>query len=98
MNIQALMKQAQSMQKDMLKAKEEIDKMTFIGKSSLVEVEVDGTKKVLKININDKESISVEDLEMLEDMLVVAINSAFSQVDDITAKKMGKFANMPGIF
>lgn len=95
MNIQALMKQAQSLQKDMLKAKEEIDNMTFTGESSFVKVEVKGTKEVLKIEIN--EEISNDDKEMLEDMILIAINQAFEKVDKTTEQKMGKFNNMmPG--
>lgn len=95
MNIQALMKQAQSLQKDMLKAKEEIDNMTFIGESSFVKVEVKGTKEIVKIEIN--EEISNDDKEMLEDMLLIAINQAFEKVDKTTEQKMGKFNNMmPG--
>lgn len=95
MNIQALMKQAQSLQKDMLKAKEEIDNMTFTGESSFIKVEVKGTKEVLKIEIN--EEISNDDKEMLEDMILIAINQAFEKVDKTTEQKMGKFNNMmPG--
>ena len=96
MNIQALMKQAQSLQKDMMKAKEEIDNMTFIGKSSFVSVTVKGDKTVLKVEI-DNDDISSDDKEMIEDMLVVALNDAFSQIDKVTNQKMGKFSNMmPG--
>lgn len=98
MNIQTLMKQAQSMQKDMMKAKEEIDNMTFTGRSSFVEIEVKGTKEVLKVKINADE-ISNDDKEIIEDMVVVALNDAFKQIDDVTADKMGKFSNMmPGMF
>ena len=51
MNIQALMKQAQSLQKDMLKSKEEIDKMEFTSTKDLVTVKVNGKKEVLKVEI-----------------------------------------------
>ena len=47
MNIQALMKQAQTLQKDMMKTKEEIDNMTFTGTSSFVSVTVKGNKEKL---------------------------------------------------
>jgi len=95
MNLQALMKQAQSLQKDMMKAKDEIDNMTFEGESSFVKVEVKGTKEVVKVSI--EEEITNDDKEMLEDMLVIALNQAFSKVDKETEKKMGKFSNMmPG--
>lgn len=96
MNIQALMKQAQSLQKDMMKAKDEIDNMTFTGTSSFVSVTVKGTKEVVKVTI-DNENITSDDKEMIEDMLVVALNDAFKQIDKITEQKMGKFSNMmPG--
>ena len=96
MNIQALMKQAQSLQKEMTKVKEEIDHMTFIGTSSFVRVEVKGTKEVVKVTI-DNDDISSDDKEMIEDMLVIALNDAFKQVDKVTEQKMGKFSSMmPG--
>lgn len=96
MNIQALMKQAQSLQKDMMKAKEEIDNMTFTGNSSFVTVTVKGDKTVEKVTINN-DDISSDDKEMIEDMLVVALNDAFKQIDKVTEEKMGKFSNMmPG--
>ena len=96
MNIQALMKQAQSLQKDMMKTKEEIDNMTFTGTSSFVTVEVKGTKEVLKATI-DNENITSDDKELIEDMLVVALNDAFKQIDKVTEQKMGKFSSMmPG--
>lgn len=95
MNIQALMKQAQSLQKDMMKTKEEIDNMVFVGESSFVKVEVKGTKEVVKVTIGEK--IDADDVEMLEDMIVVALNNAFSKVDKTTEEKMGKYSNMmPG--
>ena len=96
MNIQALMKQAQSLQKDMMKAKEEIDNMTFTGNSSFVTVTVKGDKTVEKVTINN-DDISSDDKEMIEDMLVVALNDAFKQIDKVTEEKMGRFSNMmPG--
>lgn len=96
MNIQALMKQAQTLQKDMMKAKEEIDSMTFTGTSSFVTVTVKGTKEVVKVAINN-DDLSGDDKEMIEDMLVVALNDAFKQIDKMTEQKMGKFSSMmPG--
>jgi len=96
MNIQALMKQAQTLQKDMMKTKEEIDNMTFTGTSSFVSVTVKGTKEVVKVVINNDE-ITSDDKEMIEDMLVVALNDAFKQIDKVTEQKMGKFNSMlPG--
>ncbi len=98
MNIQAIMKQAQAMQKEVMSAKNEIDKMEFTGENSFVKVVVNGKKEVLKITIDPNIELSKEDIEMLQDVLVVAINNAFQQVDKTTEEKMGKFANLPGMF
>lgn len=98
MNIQAMMKQAQKMQKDMMNAKEEIDNMTFEGKASLVTVEMKGTKEVTKVKI-DTDAIESDEIEMLEDMIVVAVNEASKKVDQTTEEKMGKYTKgMPGLF
>ena len=98
MNIQALMKQAQSMQKDMLKIKDEIDSTKFEATSSLVKVVVNGKKEILSVEISKDESIEKDEIEMLEDMIMVALNDAFKQVDKMTEEKMGKFNNIPGLF
>ena len=68
MNLQNLMKQAQSMQNNLMKAKKEIDSKEFIGKSELVEVTVYGNKKIKSIKINEDASLEKDDLEILEDM------------------------------
>ena len=97
MNMQAMLKQAQALQKDMLKAKEEVDNTEFTGESSLVKVTLKGTKEVIKVEI-DAESLDKDDIEALEDMLVVALNDANKKIDDMTEKKMGKFSSIPGLF
>lgn len=98
MNMQALMKQAQNLQKDMLKVQEEIEKTTFEGESSFVKVKVNGNKDVLSINIDRNMQLEKEDLEILEDMLVVALNNAYKKVDNFKEQKMSRFGNIPGLF
>ena len=99
MNMQALMKQAQAMQRDITKIKNDIDSPVFEGKSSLVSVEVKGTKEVVKVSIdNGAKDLISEDISMLEDMIVLALNDAFSKVDKTTEEKMGKYSSMmPGL-
>ena len=98
MNIQARMKQAQKLQKDMMEEKEKIDNQEFIGKSSFVTVTVKGSKQIVIINLDNKE-LDESEIEMLEDMLVVAINDAMKQIDSETEKRMGKYTKgMPGLF
>ena len=96
MNIQAMMKQAQKLQKEMMSAKEEIDNKIFTGTSSFVTVNVKGTKEIVDIKINEE---NIDDIEMLQDMLVVAINNAMKEIDKETEAKMGKYTQgMPGLF
>lgn len=99
MNMQAIMKQAQALQKDMLKTKSEIDEMTFEASSSLVTVKVNGKKEVVEVHIDDTHSLEKEDIEMLQDMIQIAMNEAMKKVDQITEEKMGKFGgSLPGMF
>lgn len=98
MNMQAMMKQAQKLQKDMMKAKDEIDNTIFEGKSSFVKIQMKGNKEVISVKI-DANSIENDEIEMLEDMIQVAINEANKKVDKTTEEKMGKYTQgMPGLF
>ena len=98
MNIQAMMKQAQKLQKEMTETKSKIDSMEFIGKSSAVSVTVNGKKSVKKIQI-DGTHFDEDDIEMLEDMVMIAVNDAMKQVDREIEDKMGKYTQgMPGLF
>jgi len=98
MNIQAMMKQAQAMQRDMMKIKDEVDNMEFTAESSFVKVTVKGTKEVVKVEINAADGLDSDDIEMLQDMIIVAINQANNKIDETLDKKMGKFGNIPGLF
>ena len=93
MNMQAILKQAQSMQRDIANAQKEINEMEFIGKNGLVTVVVSGTRNIKNVKIEEDEDLK-EDLSILEDMITLAINDAFKQIDDVTNKKLGKYANM----
>ena len=98
MNMQAMLKQAQAMQRDMINIKKEIDAKDFIGESSLVKVTIKGTKEVVKVEIDAKDGLESDDIEMLQDMIMVAINQANDKIDETLDKKMGKFGNIPGLF
>ena len=97
MNMQAMLKQAQALQKDMMKTKEEVDNMEFVGESSFVKVTVNGKKDVVSVEINS-ESLDSDDIEALQDMIVVAVNQANKKVDETLESKMGKYGNIPGLF
>ena len=98
MNIQAMMKQAQKLQSDMMKAKDEIDKMEFSSTNGLVTVKINGKKEVLEVKIENDSDFSSDDLEMFQDMIVIATNDAMKQVDKVTEEKMGRFSSIPGLF
>ena len=99
MNMQAILKQAQNLQKDMLKEQEKINSTIFEGESSLVKVKINGKKEILEVVIDKSSSMDADDLEALQDMIMIAVNDAMKKVDKMTNDKMGKFANgMPGLF
>lgn len=98
MNIQAMMKQAQKLQKDMMAAKEEIDNTQFEVMKSFITVKGKGNKKLSSIKI-DMDNIEKEDLETVEDLILVAVNELMDKIDEATEAKMGKFSQgMPGLF
>lgn len=96
MNMQAMMQQAQKLQRDMLKAKDEVEGKTFTSKQSLVEVVMKGNKEVLSVKI-EAENLDKEDIEMLEDMMVLAVNENIKQIDKEMENKLGKFGGMAGL-
>lgn len=99
MNMQAMLRQAQQMQKEMLKSQEEINNTTFIGENGLVKITMKGTKRIEKVEIEKDENFSSDDLEMLEDMILVATNNALEQIEKKTEEKMGKYTKgIPGLF
>lgn len=96
--MQAMLKQAQKLQKDMMTAKEEIDKTEYQGKSEMVTVTFTGAKQLLNVKLN-VEALESDDVEILEDMIVVAVNDALKKIDSDTEQKMGKYTQgMPGLF
>ena len=93
MNIQSLMAQAQKMQKDLAKKKEEIDNSTFTGESEWVKVEINGKKELTKVKITFEGVIENEDKEILEDMIKIALNNATAAVDKEMENKMGAYSS-----
>ena len=100
MNLGNIMKQAQKMQADLTKTQEELAGKEFDAScgGGAIEVKVSGAKVLKEIKIKP-EVLDPDDVEMLEDMIMVAVNEAFKQVDKETEKKMGKYTSMmPGLF
>lgn len=95
MNMQAMLQQAQKMQKEITKKKEELSKKEFVGKSQLVDVKVNGDRKVLAVDIH-ADSLDKDDIEMLQDMLSIAINDALTQVENENEKILGSYGSQFG--
>ncbi|MFD1884332.1 YbaB/EbfC family nucleoid-associated protein [Paenibacillus wenxiniae] len=101
-NMNQMMKQVKKMQEQMLKAQEELGGKTVEGTSGggVVSVEVNGHKKVLAINIKP-EAVDPDDVEMLQDLVMAAVNDAMTKAEELANKDMGKFTggmNIPGLF
>ena len=93
MNMQALMQQAQKMQRDMTKKKEELNKKTFVGTSELVEVIFNGDKKLVSVKIKQEGSLDEDDKEILQDMFVIAVNDAMKKIDNETENMLGAYGS-----
>jgi nucleoid-associated protein EbfC len=99
MNIQAMMKQAQQMQDKLQKQMAEMRVEATSG-GGMVTVVMNGQKQLQSLKI-DPEAVSKEDVEMLQDLILAAINDAHRKVDEAMAKQMqGMMGGMkiPGLF
>ena len=96
-NMAQLMRQAQKMQQEMLAKQEELKKTEFTAQAGggMVEVTLTGEKKVLAIKIKP-EAVDPDDVEMLEDLILAALQEGFDKVDKESAAVMGPYAGMLG--
>ena len=90
MNIQNLMREAQKKQKNLEKTQNELVSTDYEGTSSCVKVVLNGNKDVKSIKIDSNE-FDVEDIELLEDMIMMAFKDAAKKVDVDKEKKLGKY-------
>ena len=97
MNIQNLMKQAQKMQADMQKKQEEVASKEIVTSAGGEAVVVKATgDKVIKEIIIKKEVVDPEDVEMLQDLILTAVNEALSKADSMMQEGLAGF-NIPGL-
>ena len=102
MNQAAMMKQAQKMQQEMLRMQAEQEVKTFTAKAGggMVSARVNGKHEVLSLSINP-EAVDPDDVEMLQDMVVAAVNEAMRKADAETAQNMSRLTgglNLGGLF
>ena len=90
-NMNNLMKQAQRMQRQMEESQKELEKAEFTASAGggAVEVTVSGKKEVTKVKLNP-EAVDPDDVEMLEDVIMAAVNEALRKVEEASAANMAK--------
>lgn len=97
MNMQKLLRQAQDMQEKMKRELNETVVESAVG-GGLVTVKMDGNKRLVAVQI-DPEAADPDDLEMLQDLILAAVNSANAKVDETLRDKLGSMASgMPNLF
>lgn len=95
-----MMKKLQQMQKDILKAQKELEASIFYGSSGggAVNVEFNGGKEMVSLTINQEAFELPDDLDLLQDTVVAAVNDCMRKIDEETANTMGQFqAGMGGL-
>ena len=101
-NMQSMIRQAQKMQEEMLKAQEELGEKTVeasVG-GGVVTVVANGKKELVSIEIKP-EAVDPEDVEMLQDLIVSAVNEAMRKAEDMATSSMSRITggmNIPGLF
>ncbi|MGC2873720.1 YbaB/EbfC family nucleoid-associated protein [Ihubacter sp. mB4P-1] len=100
-NMQKQLQQMQAMQRQMEQMQAELEEkeITTTSGGGAVSVTVNGKKEIVTLQI-DKDVVDPDDVEMLQDLVVAAVNEAMRQVDDISNAEMGKLTgglNIPGL-
>ena len=102
MNQAAMMKQAQKMQQEMLRMQEEMEKKTYTATAGggMVTAEVSGKHQIVNLTIKE-EAVDPDDVEMLQDMIIAAVNEAMRAADAEAANNMSRLTgglNLGGLF
>ena len=101
-NMQQLARQAQKLQQQMLKVQEEVEAREFTASAGggMVSVKVNGKKEILGLEIKP-EAVDPDDIEMLQDMILAAVNEAMRTADSEAANNMSRLTgglNLGGLF
>jgi DNA-binding YbaB/EbfC family protein len=98
-NMQQMMRKMQKLQEEMEKEQKNLETKEFQGSepSGMIKVTVTGDRRLKAININP-EAVDPEDVDMLQDLLLDAVNDGLAKVDAETANTMGKYTKgIPGL-
>ena len=98
-NLNTMIRQAQKMQQDMMKAQEELETKTYEAAAGggVVTAAVSGKKELVSVAL-DPEAVDPDDVEMLQDLIVAAVNEALRKASDDAASQMSKLTgglNLP---
>ena len=101
-NMQQMLKQAQKMQEKLAKVQEELEAREYEASAGggMVTVKANGKKEILALTIQP-EAVDPEDVEMLQDMVMAAVNEVLRQVEETSSQEMGKLTgglNLGGLF
>ena len=98
MDMQALLKQAQQMQSEMMQAQEGLkdEEVEVSSGGGMVKIKISGDLVIKDVTI-DPDAIDPEDPEMLSDMILAAVNEAVRAAQELAASKMPEMPNMPGM-
>jgi hypothetical protein len=101
-NMQQMMKQVKKMQEQMLKAQEELASKTVEGSAGggVVTVTATGHRKITNITIKP-EAVDPDDVDMLQDLVLTAVNDALTKAEQLAERDMGRFTagmKIPGLF
>ena len=102
MNQAAMMKQVQKMQQDMLRMQEEMENKTYTAAAGggMVKATVNGKHQLMALEIKE-EAVDPDDVEMLQDMVIAAVNEAIREADTDSANNMSRLTgglNLGGLF
>ena len=102
MNQAAMMKQAQKMQQEMLRMQEEMENKTYSATTGggMVTAEVSGKHQLVSLSIKE-EAVDPDDVEMLQDLVIAAVNEAIREADTDSANNMSRLTgglNLGGLF
>ena len=99
MNQQAMMR-LKKMQKQMMDAQKQLEETVFTGSAGggMVTVQVKGTHEVLSVTIDPEALESKDDIEMIQDSIVAALNDASKKIDSESQKLLGGFGGGLGGF
>ena len=93
MNMQKILQEAKKMQAKIAKDQGELEETVFEGSSSLVSIKMKGNHEIIGVSLKLDKDFNVDDKDMLEDMIMLAVNDANKKISKEQEEKFGKYSN-----